>query len=114
MAIDDVTVEEGVLPIASPSASTKFYVSEMDASIKVYPNPVEKASQVNLGFTGFKDLSTQIDILDSQGRLIESIVYLPSSNQDYYSLSILDLTQGLYFVTVKNERGRFIEKIIVK
>mgnify|MGYP001311128520 FL=1 len=70
--------------------------------VRIYPNPTKDILQIN-GPT-----NSRIKILDLNGKILMETI----SNSGNASLNLNKLSPGAYFVTVENEQGRFIQKII--
>ena len=73
--------------------------------IRTFPNPVNSWLVVNI--TGSIALQN-IELLDMHGRIIISLNPVQNSTV----LNTGDLSKGIYFLRVRNERSVFIEKII--
>ncbi|NMH29553.1 DUF7619 domain-containing protein [Flavobacterium silvaticum] len=76
-----------------------------DASVQIYPNPVQNQVTVKAGSTLEK-----IELYDVQGRLLQ---ISPASGNE----SILEMTQyasGNYFVKVVSRKGASVQKIVKK
>jgi hypothetical protein len=84
---------------------------EKNFSINVYPNPSSKILNINVDTKINNDL-LQIDVLDLKGVVLMSkeVFY-----QDNYQLSIGDLSQGVYLLQLKNNKGALlgIKKFVV-
>ncbi|WP_052461100.1 T9SS type A sorting domain-containing protein [Psychroserpens mesophilus] len=76
-----------------------------NSSVKLFPNPVKDvltiSSKVNL---------RSISIADVNGRILETIAIV--GNQVENSIDIKHLSKGVYFVTVKTDKGSSTEKMI--
>jgi hypothetical protein len=70
--------------------------------IKVYPNPASDIISVEL------DSQTTIEwinIYDYSGRIVQSEFVSGMLNSQKFSLPIKDLSSGMYFMTLKTDRG---------
>ena len=115
----NVTVESNTLltvsvmiPISLPVGSYDVYVGELmlenglvvdqldavesvdwDAEVKIYPNPATQYLFVNA------PMGSEIDVLDIQGRLLQST----TMDQKIKQIDVVDYNQGLYFLVIKSE-----------
>lgn len=84
---------------------------EKNFSINVYPNPSSKILNINVD-TKINNGLLQIDVLDLKGGILMSkkVFY-----QDNYQLSIENLSQGIYLLQLKNDKGVLlgIKKFVV-
>lgn len=80
-----------------------------EASIKIYPNPAQHRLQLDL--TEINSQNSLVRIFDVQGKL----VYQNNlSNTGVAEITIADLTDGLYFLQLKMEKGVITKKIVVQ
>lgn len=86
-----------------PALASNDVVSVNEVSnasiIGVYPNPAQNYSLLNLNLQ--KAASTQINIVNVEGRMIKSVFNGNLSPGFYsYSIDVRDLSNGIYFVQV--------------
>ena len=72
----------------------------------IYPNPSKDIITVSSAVNS--DISS-MTIKDTNGRVVKQIV---PENIGNHSISIGDLTNGVYFLTIKSSEGIFVEKLI--
>lgn len=99
----------------NPIPGNKFYVDDLllvynplnvndiyeNTTFKIFPNPVK--DNLNI-FSQCKEESN-IKIYNSNGALVK-VFYL---NKDFTSVSISDLSMGLYFYQIKNSNGNILD-----
>jgi len=73
---------------------------ELDASITVYPNPVKEQLYINS-----ENTIELVTIYDINGRVLQE-------NKNTSTISVNNLTNGLYFVTVRSNKGQRTIKIV--
>ena len=76
---------------------------EVDASVKVYPNPV-----IDTIIISADTAITSIEMYDIQGRLLQTD--MPDNNST--TLNIANRATGIYFVKITTAKGSKIEKVI--
>lgn len=87
--------------------STSSVDDATDISIKLFPNPA--SSEIYLSSEKSLHSATIVDI---NGRVLSQVRFRESVNQQ--NISIHDLSDGIYFVTIKSEIGHKTEKLIVQ
>ncbi len=75
-------------------------------SYYVYPNPFIEQLTINVN----QDQSSVIKIYSSEGELLDSRVYSLSAGDNRFSFK--NLSPGIYFLHIQNEKGLFKEKLI--
>jgi hypothetical protein len=75
-------------------------VNELDAKVRIYPNPTNDVINIDLPITNFK-----VTLSDSKGS-----VMLKADNKN--QISIKELPTGLYFLNVKTADGETTKKVI--
>ncbi|NLR93512.1 T9SS type A sorting domain-containing protein [Flammeovirga agarivorans] len=94
---------DGLYSIISP---IQVFVNNINASVKVYPNPVR--DQVNIISSG---AIYSIQICDQLGRKqIESF----GVGENSMTLNLSELKKGIYFLYVKHGNGDFIQRKLIK
>lgn len=82
------------------------------ARFDVYPNPANEEININLTLNG--STATTINVLDITGKVIKT-VYLGEVNGDKnVSISVDDLTAGVYFIELVTPEGKQVKKIVKK
>lgn len=89
--------------VAEDNLSIEEYIS--NPSIKLFPNPVNDI----LSISSEMDLQS-ISISDINGRILQTISFIGYQKESHIDLE--HLSKGVYFVTVKTEKGEASEKII--
>jgi hypothetical protein len=77
------------------------------ADFTVYPNPASAFITIDAK-QNFKNAS--VNITNAVGQVVKSFMM----NAPIQSLSVKDLSKGLYYVTVQNETGKYVNKLMVK
>lgn len=87
------------------TASNNSTVSEIEKRVKIYPNPANQYTSIQMDFEG----QAMLFIFDSNGkRIIEKTIY-NTDNQ----LDISGLEKGVYFVKIISSERIFTEKLII-
>jgi hypothetical protein len=76
-------------------------VNELDAKVKIYPNPASDVLNIEIPSTNFK-----LTLMDSKGTVL-------TKSENSTQLSVRDLPMGMYFINVKTNNGETTKKIIV-
>jgi hypothetical protein len=101
----------GVQPVASYSEeiqqeiNTSVFEEKLEINtLSVYPNPANEF--IELSINSSDDEFSDIEIYDSFGRLIhkEPRTLLKGLNQFYINCTVLNLSNGVYFIRIKSER----------
>jgi hypothetical protein len=95
-------------PIETNFANTTFQVLSntvvtIDNSVGIYPNPTND-------FVNIKANSTinSVEIYDVQGRIIQKKI----TNVENETIDVSGLTNGIYFMMIKTEKGQKVEKLV--
>ena len=83
---------------------------ETEQFIKVYPNPAKNFVTIDL--EGFTDKITQINMLNSQGQQVLSVII--ADNEKKMFLPISGLPVGIYVLQLKTSSGIKTKKIVVE
>ena len=75
-------------------------VNELDAKVRVYPNPTNSIINIDLPVTNFK-----ITLTDSKGSVVLRV-------DNKTQISVKDLPTGLYFMHIKTDDGETTKKIV--
>jgi PKD repeat protein len=82
------------------------------ALLKVYPNPVKDALQVDLSqFAEYRN--TELVITDFSGRIVSKIP-MKGNNQDTYTINVSNLQSGMYSLAIINGKERLALTTFVK
>ena len=94
--IDDISVD----------ITTDTYEEELINEIRAFPNPTQDKLSLHLGPTigGYYF----IKLLDMQGKLIKEF----QATSTYFNLNLKDCSPGLYYLSIQNEEGKRVQKII--
>lgn len=93
----------------------KIKFETKDLSFKVYPNPNLQADEIHLSFS--ESLENQVfvvNILDLNGKIIQSHQISIQENQKEITLSKQNLQAGIYLILVLGDEIAFREKIILE
>lgn len=91
--IDNINIVEAPVGVENDQASV----------LRIYPNPV--TDQMIVRYPGM----TQIVVRDVLGKTVRS---LQLQGEDHTTLSVNDLNEGIYFITVGSERGTSTTKFL--
>jgi len=102
---DDQTLLYDITPDNDPAI---LGVTEVAASgINIYPNPAQ--SVINISLQG--QAVTKINITDMQGRVLKTIT--PATNATLVTVSVNDLAEGMYLVSLQSAQGTETRRIVV-
>jgi hypothetical protein len=87
--------------------STASIGETTDTFISVYPNPARDF--INITSTNGLKSATLIDV---NGRRLSQTNFIGNATEQ--SISLENLTSGVYFVTIQSEVGQKVEKVIVE
>ncbi|MEL7220711.1 MAG: T9SS type A sorting domain-containing protein, partial [Bacteroidota bacterium] len=76
-----------------------------------YPNPAK--DQLNMTVSVSSPQTGYLKLYDQQGRLLKNQVYELLTNNNLISLSVDDLSDGVYFIQLQTEHELFRTKVIV-
>jgi hypothetical protein len=76
----------------------------------VYPNPVTDLLSVN--FFADKAQDIELQLLDLQGKVIQSKNEKASNGQNQFRLDLNTLPSGIYFIRIATEIGVYNNKIV--
>lgn len=80
--------------------------NSIHADYKVYPNPVNDQLTIKSPVNGASD----VNIMDVTGK---NVIEFNTSEKEF-SINVSDLSQGMYFLRIKNQKGNFVKKIFVE
>lgn len=113
----EATIENGSIMVARYLTGITVHTSDLAENIrevKVTPNP--STSLFNVSFNLNTTSVTSIDLLKSDGSLMQSLVGNKRFEAGEHELEVnlnSDLIQGLYFLKIQTESGYTIEKILL-
>ena len=79
---------------------------------EIFPNPGK--DQFTLDFQSESALDLEINVLDAQGRLIQSMQRETITGQNLIPLDLPNLSPGMYLVQLKNQERHQVKKLVVK
>jgi hypothetical protein len=91
---------EVISNVATLTTTFPLAVNELDAKVRIYPNPTNDVINIDLPITNFK-----VTLSDSKGSVVLKV---DNKNQ----ISIKELPTGLYFLNVKTADGETTKKVI--
>lgn len=110
---DDVTSNANIFfdynfPIETNDANTIFQTLSnqdftKDNSVKIYPNPANEMVTISA-----KNIINSITIYDAQGRIVQFV----KANELEKTISISNLSNGIYILDIVSEKGRMVEKLV--
>ena len=90
------------------SDNTNDSADEMSSLVTLYPNPAKNNVTVerkdNLG-------EATLRMFTEDGKLVREMTILPDARQD---ISISNLSKGIYFITIENEKGIIRKKLMIE
>lgn len=81
-------------------------------NVSIYPNPNEGA--FNLNITSSRSITLNLKVQDASGKLYREQKQLVIDGQYSTNIKLVDAQPGLYFITLENNEGIYIKKILVK
>lgn len=84
-----------------------------EADVKVYPNPVNKGSEIKIAFKDIGDGEYSISLYSISGQLIQQRQVSAKNKEALLRFSIPGVSPGAYILSILNNGRRFSEKIIV-
>ena len=100
-----IVVDLDVLPMDDAECLSSLDDLAKDLNYKIFPNPTTNVINITTDF-----LFTQIDLHDMNGQLL---LQRPSEELRSDMIKLEDLNSGIYFISIKHEKGILVEKIIV-
>ena len=86
---------------------------EFSNSIKLYPNPVV-GDEVNIIFKNQDNGNILLQLLDSNGKLIDSYHFRKNSNDFEFDLPLANTVSGIYYIVIVQDNKKSIKKLIKK
>jgi TonB-dependent SusC/RagA subfamily outer membrane receptor len=101
------------------SRSYNFFQKSDDAAIhilKVFPNPVQSGSALNVGFNKLEEGYYKLQIINQSGQSIHQQKIWIDADARLLSIDVPLLTAGSYFLVLANKKTgkKFTEKLIVQ
>ena len=101
-----ITDEEGCIEVVTQIHIGINSVESLELTgISVTPNPANDILQITLD----SDLKSNLEILDSRGRVVYSETMVNNT-----SLDVSAWEQAVYFLTVSNELGRSTSRLVIQ
>ena len=73
--------------------------------VSIYPNPATSSVTIS-----YKEMINSVTITDISGKIVfQSVV-----NNTNYTISSLNLKQGLYIMSVATDQGNAVEKLVIQ
>ena len=85
-----------------PNSPTKINEVALNNNIRIYPNP----TSVKLIVDNVDQTITEIDIIDISGKLIKTM------KQNTNTISVADLSNGVYFIKLISDEGTVTKKFV--
>ncbi len=104
---DGVKVYSNILKFVSSNVGLQN--ADNNTQILIYPNPAKEYT--TLLVDGLMEKS-QIHIIDMQGRILSTQTL--TNNDKLIKINTSNLATGVYYITVQNQKQRFVEKLIIK
>ena len=93
-----------VVPTYMASNNCNASIDQMNFDVKIYPNPFNEQITIQLD----EQLTSQVTISDVNGKVLLNEEYSTPEN----SISTVNWSNGMYIVTIQNERGMKTLKLI--
>lgn len=100
----------GVQILAGLTLDIKKHSIVNNLDINIYPNPASEYFFIN--FTNFESKTHLISIYDIVGKLVKDIDY--SNQEAEFKVNIEDIPNGVYFLTIKDDRKNIVKKLIIQ
>lgn len=107
--------------LATPSAPavrlvmidfTEVEENTISEGVSVYPNPAN--SKINVELTYSNSENTVINVMDITGKVVKTINLGTVSGTEIISISLEELTNGVYFVEVVSSTSKEVKKFVKK
>lgn len=82
-------------------------------SFDFFPNPVKKGEQLTIYMQLEPGTTASIQLMNSLGQILIEQSVAASAGNDYYHLDMQGLSQGYYLLSVENEYGKRVKKLVV-
>ena len=80
---------------------------ETEASFNIYPNPAQSVVNIESSLRG----EAQVSIFDMTGRCVKEVSAADMSN---VSINVENLTKGVYFISIQQDRNHNIQKLVIE
>ena len=80
---------------------------ETEASFNIYPNPAQSMVNIESSLRG----EAQVSIFDMTGRCVKEVSAADMSN---VSINVENLTKGVYFISIQQDRNHNIQKLVIE
>jgi photosystem II stability/assembly factor-like uncharacterized protein/PKD repeat protein len=98
--VDNINLDEDATSVPEHQKST----------LAVYPNPT--ANDIRIRYSGNTSSACTVSIRDASGRLIQEYLAINSNELNGLTISLSQLSQGVYTLSVTAREVQFIERII--
>lgn len=110
------TTNSGLLACSTnPAANPPARLSEnnLDGDLIIYPNPT--SGNFNIAYSSEPGNALQIQVMDLSGKALYSELKTMETGSLTMTLSASDLnmSSGIYFVTIKSDRGTIAQKLVI-
>lgn len=109
-AIDNGFVAGSEITVENPVATSNL--EQIDALIKMYPNPAQNFTNVILNLKESKEI--QLEVMDLTGKTITSKNYGQLNGGQQITISTSNLSPGIYLVNVKVDSKVISKRLIVE
>ncbi|HMI79033.1 MAG TPA: T9SS type A sorting domain-containing protein, partial [Ferruginibacter sp.] len=79
--------------------------------VKIFPNPASDNLYIDFGTTAAETYSCVM--ADAAGKIVWA-AGINTATRNTFSINVSSLAEGIYFISVKNERAAYRQKVIVK
>ena len=112
LAFSNTSIGQPLGPSLTTSTSNLVSVPKAIPSLSIFPNPVNRFSEIAL--TGLNSDFTEIILSDLSGKLIRSLYKGKGDPSFRLLLDVKGLHSGIYLVQAKNGKGVITKKIVVE
>ena len=107
----DAVVDEAAVMGEGGGEAAPLGIDSHDAArVTAYPNPTNDELHVRMeGLHG----QTTLQLVDAQGRVVRKHSAELEGTEDIWTFSVRDLSEGIYFLNVRNSSAVMTKKIVV-
>src|SRR5262249_51612249 len=101
-----------MIDLSAPQPPGKFEIgATVSSSLAVYPNP--STGNFNLVFNSEKSEQATVEVFNSMGELMMNEIVVMKQGQNNLSFE-MNLSRGIYFITVNSEEKKLHGKFLVE
>ena len=96
---------------ATVSVSTGITAAAENNGVAIYPNPASTTVNVEFGYN--MNSLTVVEITDVTGRLVKTHSISNPVQGQIVNVDVADLNAGSYFITIKNDTQKLVQKLVL-